>query len=591
MTKAALVFDENERLGRVSMVDTGRVFIDVENHSLLTRLSVGNLIALQGQTQQEYLVGIVERITRSTQEELLEGEEDDEGHISVGQSLEDTVRAVVVGTYRIVDGEKSNVFKRGADSFPQIDRECYVIIGKNLQSLMNLLSKDVKDTEKLQLGRFVADRTALAVASGDRFFQRHASVLGSTGSGKSWAVALILEKASQLPHVNIIVLDMHGEYAPLSKGPGRIADYFKIAGPGDLDKTPPEAVFLPYWLLNRDEMISMFVDRSDQNAPNQSSRFTLHVQELKEEYLKTQKKSEVLATFTVDSPVPYDLNKLMECLRKDNSQMVQGKSGEKQGEWFGKLTRFISRLEAKMADRRYGFLFQPPGTCMSYDWLSTFVGQLMLSARKDSRGIKIVDFSEVPPDVLPVVAGVFARLLYDVQFWMQGSRRTPIAIVCDEAHIYLPVRDDADSVEKRALAVFETIAKEGRKYGVSLLVVSQRPSDVSRTILSQCNNFLVLRLTNGDDQSVVRHLVPESMVGMTDVLPLLDTGEAILLGDAILIPSRIKLDVPTIKPDSATREFWTEWTTNASTEGALTDAVESLRRQSRVGSDDASAKS
>lgn len=582
MTEAALVFEEADKLGRVSMVDTGRVFIEVEEHTLLTRISIGNLVALRGQTQQEYLVGIVERITRSTQEQLLEQEEDEEGNISIGESLEDRVRAVVVGTYRTVDGEKNNVFKRGADCFPQIDRECFVIAGKNLQNLMNLLSKDVKSTERLQLGRFVADRTAVAIASGDRFFQRHASVLGSTGSGKSWAVALILERASRLPHVNIIVLDMHGEYAPLCSTGSGFGKYFKIAGPGDLENTKSHCVFLPYWLLNRDEMISMFVDRSDQNAPNQSSRFTFHVQQLKEAYLKTQKKSDVLSTFTVDSPIPYDLRQLMSYLKTDNSQMVPGKSGEKQGEWFGKLTRFISRLEAKMADRRYGFLFQPPAVCMNYDWLSKFVGDLMLSAQDKSQGIKVVDFSEVPPDVLPVVAGVFARLLYDVQFWMQPDQRTPVAIVCDEAHIYLPVREDADSVEKRALAVFETIAKEGRKYGVSLLVVSQRPSDVSRTILSQCNNFMVLRLTNGDDQSVVRHLVPESMVGMTDILPLLDTGEAILLGDAMLIPSRIKLDIPTIKPDSATREFWTEWTTKASSKDALDRAVEALRRQSRI---------
>jgi hypothetical protein len=443
------------------MVDTGRVFVDVEDHSLLTRLAVGNLVALRGQTQQEYLVAIVERITRNTQEELLEEEEDKEGNIPLGQALEDTVRAVVVGTYRTVDGDDNNVFKRGADSFPQIDRDCYVIAGKNLQNLMNLLSRDVKESERLQLGRFVADRSALAIASGDRFFQRHASVLGSTGSGKSWAVALILERASRLPHVNIIVLDMHGEYSPLCTESGAFAQRFKIAGPGDLDQPEAGAIFLPYWLLNREEMISMFVDRTDQNAPNQSSRFTFHVQQLKESYLQSQKKTDVLSTFTVDSPIPYELPELISRLKDDNTQMVPGKTTEKQGEWHGKLTRFISRLEAKMADRRYGFLFQPPGESMDYDWLSNFIRALMLSTQTDSRGIKVVDFSEVPPDVLPIVAGVFARLLYDVQFWMEPTQRTPLAIVCDEAHIYLPVREDADAVEKRALAVFETIAKEG----------------------------------------------------------------------------------------------------------------------------------
>lgn len=180
--------------------------------------------------------------------------------------------------------------------------------------------------------------------------------------------------------------------------------------------------------------------------------------------------------------------------------------------------------------------------------------------RSDSgNGIKIIDFSEVPPDVLPVVTGTLARLLYDVQFWMSSGARTPVTLLCDEAHLYLPVRDDADAVQRQALWSFERIAKEGRKYGFSLLVVSQRPSDVSRTILSQCNNFLALRLTNESDQNVIKRLMPDSLVGLTAMLPLLDIGEALLLGDAVLLPTRIRLDKPHVKPDSATREFWKEW--------------------------------
>ena len=200
-------------------------------------------------------------------------------------------------------------------------------------------------------------------------------------------------------------------------------------------------------------------------------------------------------------------------------------------------------------------MFQPPTAAQHYDWLAGQIARLLCS--DDScRGIKVIDFSEVPSDVLPVVTGTFARLLYDVQFWLREDKRTPFCLVCDEAHLYLPVKDDADAVEKQALATFERIAKEGRKYGVSLLVVSQRPSDVSRTILSQCNNFLVLRLTNDSDQSVVKRLMPDSMAGLTDMLPLLDTGEALMLGDAVLLPTRIRLDKPTICPTSGTREFW-----------------------------------
>ena len=164
---------------------------------------------------------------------------------------------------------------------------------------------------------------------------------------------------------------------------------------------------------------------------------------------------------------------------------------------------------------------------------------------------------------------------------MDKDSRHPLTIVCDEAHLYLPVRDSAEAAEKRALESFERIAKEGRKYGVSLLVVSQRPSDVSRTILSQCNNFLVLRLTNDQDQSVVKRLMPESMGGITDILPLLDLGEALLLGDSILLPTRIKLDRPKIEPASATRQFWTDWATQTPKPDAVSKAVEALRRQVR----------
>ena len=174
-------------------------------------------------------------------------------------------------------------------------------------------------------------------------------------------------------------------------------------------------------------------------------------------------------------------------------------------------------------------MFKPTDYAKKYEWLAD-IAIKMLGSDSKNKGIKIIDFSEVPSDVLPVVAGTFSRILYDLQFWLEPEKRLPFALVCDEAHIYLPVKSEADAVEKQALAIFERIAKEGRKYGVSLVVVSQRPSDVSRTILSQCNNFLVLRLTNDADQNVVRKLMPDSMVGLTGMLPLLDIGEALLLG-------------------------------------------------------------
>jgi uncharacterized protein len=581
MSEVALQFEDANHLGRVAAVDTSKVWVDVDDPNLLTRVVVGNLIAIKGATEREFLIGITQRVTRTLDENMLEGDTTNEDEIPIGPVPKDMLRAFLVGTYRTVDGEKTNVFKRGADSFPQIDRDCYLVEGSNLQRFMTLLGANVAENERLQLGHFIVDPTAVAIADGDKFFQRHASILGSTGSGKSWLVALILERASKLKYPNIIVLDMHGEYTPLTvKASKGFAAAFRIAGPGDL-KTPSEnVIFLPYWLLNRDEMLSMILDRSDQNAPNQASRFTLHVRELKDAKLAAEKQEEVRKTFTVDSPIPYSLDDLLKALLDDDTRKGEGKSGPVKGEWEGKLTRFISRLQSKIEDRRYGFLFQPPSDAMNYSWLGKQMRKFLTSDDKIS-GIKIVDFSEVPSDVLPVVAGTFARLLYEVQFWMRPEKRTPFSIICDEAHLYLPVRDDADAVQRQALYAFERIAKEGRKYGVSIVVVSQRPSDVSRTILSQCNNFLALRLTNEGDQSVVRRLVPDSMAGVTDILPLLDIGEAVILGDAVLLPSRIKLDAPTITPASATRDFWTEWRSNASDEKAIIEAVETLRKQTK----------
>jgi hypothetical protein len=445
---------------------------------------------------------------------------------------------------------------------------------------MGILGQEIPEGEQLRLGTFVADRSAAAIANGDKFFQRHAAILGSTGAGKSWAVALMLERAAKLKYPNIIVLDMHGEYAPLADPKkGGVATQFRIAGPGDLEKAAEDTLFLPYWLLNREEMLSMILDRSDQNAPNQASRFTLHVRTLKQDTLTKQNKEQVKKTFTVDSPIPYEMSALLDLLKSDNTTKGVGKTGPVKGEWEDRLTRFISRLEAKLEDKRYGFMFMPAKETTSYGWLAQQVKRLLESG--GGKGIKIINFSEVPSDVLPVVTGTFARLLFDVQFWMNAQNRTPVTILCDEAHLYLPVREDADAVERQALGAFERIAKEGRKYGFSLLVVSQRPSDVSKTILSQCNNFLSLRLTNETDQGVIRRLMPDSLAGLTDVLPLLDTGEAVLLGDAVLLPTRIKLDQPKITPDSSTRDFWTEWSTRQPDNDAITAAVEYLRSQTR----------
>jgi DNA helicase HerA-like ATPase len=177
------------------------------------------------------------------------------------------------------------------------------------------------------------------------------------------------------------------------------------------------------------------------------------------------------------------------------------------------------------------------------------------------------------------MVGIVGRLIYYLQFWMPDEKRHPVALVCDEAHIYLP-RDRGNPNQQRAVDNFEKIAKEGRKYGVSLMIVSQRPSDVSDTILSQCNNVMALRLTNSNDISAVKNMMPESMTSFMEMLPVLDIGEALVVGDAVLLPSRIRINKPDEKPLSATIDFWTEWSRKeVSPDWVL--AAENMRRQRR----------
>lgn len=576
-------FHDKDIIGSVIYVDTNQVLIEVEDSEKISLLNVGSIVAIETTRTFEYTIGLINKVQRKANDliltdENIDMEADEEFILST-----DVIQVILIGTYRIVDGSKTNTFKRGIDTFPQISNNCFSINSENLNFFMNIISEKIPTEKQLNIGKFSIDINTTAILDGNKFFQRHASILGSTGSGKSWCVANLIEESSKLNYPNMIVLDMHGEYKSLCGTKLGFADYYKIAGPGDLEKSDDEIIFLPYWLLNRDEMLSMLLDRSDNNAPNQASRFTFHVRELKKNTLKEHNKGNVLSTFTVDSPIPFDISDMVEKLKEDNTKKgISASTGKPiKGEWEDKLTRFISRLETKISDKRYGFLFKPNKSTLNYDWLSSLLYKL-IGIDEGKRGIKVIDFSEVPSDVLPVVTGIISRLLFDVQLWMEDESRTPFAILCDEAHLYLPTQEDADSVQKQALWNFERIAKEGRKYGISLVVVSQRPSDVSKTILSQCNNFLVLRLSNDRDKSVIKSLLPDSMKGILDQLPLLDVGEAIVVGDSILLPSRIRLKSPTLKPDSATKNFWIEWDNNKPENSAINGAVENLRSQTKI---------
>lgn len=205
--------------------------------------------------------------------------------------------------------------------------------------------------------------------------------------------------------------------------------------------------------------------------------------------------------------------------------------------------------------------------------------KLMQPANNGTKGVKIIDFSEVPSDVLPLIVSLIARLIFSVQQWSDSEQRHPIAIFCDEAHLYIPAATDR-SIDSASLETFERISKEGRKYGVGLVVISQRPSEVNRTVLSQSNNFIAMRLTNVDDQAVVKRLLPNSFGDYADMLPILDIGEALVVGDDSLLPGRIKVSEPNLKPRSATVDFWDEWSKDTPSVD-IPSAIEALRKQSK----------
>src|SRR5919201_2206540 len=433
-------------LGRVVQVDSSCTRVELSDPETAARVTVSDLVAL-GARGDEYSIGLVEA--------------------GMGET-EASIRAILIGTFHPATEAGPAAFTRGSGVHPHIGSECWLIEGELLGRFMSLMGEGVSHGERLALGQFVADHAAPAIADGNRLFQRHAALLGTTGAGKSWAVATILERAGRLRHPNLIVFDMHGEYLPLTqRAEGRepLARRLSIAGPTDVASPGDDALFLPYWMLSCEEVLALTLDPADPHGSTQTLRFAHHVQRLKEATLRDVDREDALRTFTANSPVPYRLEHLLSWLVRDDTEKIpQHPSGKLEpGPYARRLTGLISRLEARMADPRYGFIFSPPDHTLEYDWLTEAAASL-LDSGPERPGIKVIDFSEVPSEILPLVAGVLARLIYNVQLWIDSAARTPVCVVCDEAHLYLPVHAESGPVQRAALDTFEAIAKEGRKY-------------------------------------------------------------------------------------------------------------------------------
>ena len=557
-------------IGKVQAVDTANIVVKVENEDVLSNIQVNNLVIIQASKTRQTLIGMVNKIIRTYPDKDLEAEDD------LTTNSSDIVKINMIGTLLDKVGLQKNVFKRTLESVPEISSEVYIMNDENLTAFMNVISTtSAEGSDPLNIGTYALNKHANAYLDGNRFFQKHAVIVGSTGSGKSCTVATIIQQVSTLKSANAVLFDIHGEYAPIE---GENIKHYRIAGPTDTYEE--DILFLPYWLLTYEEMLAMLLDRGDQNAPNQAMLFSRTVLKEKKSFLSDNGREGLADNITIDSPVPYNMNGVLDEFNRLNTEMVPGANNKlKKGDYNSILSRFIQRLENKVNDKRLNFMFCKDEDLLKYEYIDILFKKLMLSASNNG-GIKIIDFSEVPSDILPLIVSLIARLVFTVQQWVDKEKIQPIALFCDEAHLYIP-QEIKDGVETLSLNSFERIAKEGRKYGVGLVVITQRPSEVDRTVLSQSSNYVAMRLTNSDDQNVIKRLLPDSIGNFGEILPILDVGEALVVGDASLLPSRIIIRKPNPEPNSSTVKFWDEWSKETTDASVVSSAVENMIKQSK----------
>ncbi len=364
----------------------------------------------------------------------------------------------------------------------------------------------------------------------DKFFSRHISIVGATGSGKSCAVASVLQKVAKLPGARIILLDLHDEYGEAF---GDMAERVNI---GEFE--------LPYWAMNFDELVETFIDPDDPAARSEIVVMS--------DILLNSKRSKNPAyrdSVTVDSPVYFDLSDIKVKMQSlDTERLPDGKEGP----FYGNFTRFIFKFDSKINDRRFEFLFKPK----RFKTTETFSQFLeLLFGLRSGKSIVVLNLSNVPAEVINALASLLARLVFDFNMWNPFRANLPILLVLEEAHNYLNNRTGSQTARRTV----ERVIKEGRKYGVSCMIVSQRPIDVAESIMSQCTNFIVMRLSNPDDQKYIEKLIPESMADLLDVVPALKQGEGLVLGDAAILPLRTRLDAPDPFPKSKDVDFFTKW--------------------------------
>ncbi|MGR9087444.1 MAG: ATP-binding protein [Gammaproteobacteria bacterium] len=458
--------------------------------------------------------------------------------------------------------QENGLFVRGVRHYPTPGAKVYAV---GLDEINAIFSK-FRDYQFF-IGQLATHKDYHLSLDPRALFGRHFAILGQSGSGKSWTVTSLIQNTIRaMPRSHLIMLDLHGEYC-WKDTHGVVQSAFPDDLVNYIDAMEME---MPYWMMTYAELVDLFIDRDDKGATMQMSYMREVLQQLK----RKEAKRLGLATVSIDTPIYFSLAEMYMQFKAANEERKD--FGKVQGALFGQFDEFLIRMQSRFNDVRYDFLLKPKirnNSESMADLLREFVG---LGHKKAN--ITVVDLSSVPTDVRPAVSAQVGRLAYEFNYWNPHRREFPITLICEEAHAYIP-REKGGQFEGTK-KMMERIAKEGRKYGVSIGVVSQRPTELSETMLAQCSSFICLRTTNPDDQAYIRGLVPEAEGDLTDILTSLGRGEALVLGEAAPLPTRVQIYRPNPEPKSNDVDYYTGWR-NGKDDLDVADIVNLWRTQTR----------
>jgi len=514
-------------------------------------------------------------------------------------------------------------FRKGVNEYPIIGDDVWVAVRRDFESIFgsfDQLLAGSKHPQSFSLGRFALNPDFDVKVLGTELLAKHVAILGNSGSGKSCTTTKILQELLDLNHSQVLMFDIHGEYrSAFSDEDGQINANVTYLCADDL--------VLPYWLLKYEEIEALFVDKS--NPLHVSTQISFLRSALLEFKQDAAKRLGLTETLTLDTPIYFSLEKLKTYAENLNDaryvlnddhlafsqlsarslpideqqklmreQRCQFNRGNPEGEtphplFFGKLIGFIDHIDTKYNDRRYEFLLNPLAHGKKSPFFrnhiedaddATQTSSLMnhlirvLTGRVEPRSnMTIIDLSGIPFEIVDITVAVLTRLIFDLNFWTPAAQRHPSLIVFEEAHNYLPRVDQGQQFAKKAV---ERVAKEGRKYGVSAMVISQRPSELSETVLAQCNSFITMRLSNPQDQKYVSRIVGDHFAGVIQMLPILRPGEAFVIGDSVIMPMRTLVDMPSPPPRCNNLDFFKLWASE-NADYNLDEIIQHWRRQDR----------